>query len=220
MSEIDTRALAQILVGTADEEIVRLEARLRAAQLGADVAALNELISDDLLFTGPDGQLGTKAQDLEAYRSGTVKFLAHVPEELRIRRVGANAALAALRTQLTVDVTGNISRGLYRYTRLWAREAAHPWRVVGGHVSRVDSAGEAHMQKWEYTSITWMNGKIYIGHDLVADTQEAIPMPYMQQLGQQGWEMVTAVSESVSTVGGESHMVSGGIRWYFKRPIE
>ena len=141
MSEIDTRALAQILVGTADEEIVRLEARLRAAQLGADVAALNELISDDLLFTGPDGQLGTKAQDLEAYRSGTVKFLAHVPEELRIRRVGANAALAALRTQLTVDVTGNISRGLYRYTRLWAREAAHPWRVVGGHVSRVDSAG-------------------------------------------------------------------------------
>ena len=122
MSEIDTRALAQVLVGTADEEIVRLEARLRAAQLGADVAALNELISDDLLFTGPDGQLGTKAQDLEAYRSGTVKFLAHVPEELRIRRVSANAALAALRTQLTVEVTGNISRGLYRYTRLWARE--------------------------------------------------------------------------------------------------
>jgi len=31
MSEIDTRALAQVLVGTADEEIVRLEARLRAA---------------------------------------------------------------------------------------------------------------------------------------------------------------------------------------------
>ena len=72
MSEIDTRALAQVLVGTADEEIVRLEARLRAAQLGADVAALNELISDDLLFTGPDGQLGTKAQDLAAYQSGTV----------------------------------------------------------------------------------------------------------------------------------------------------
>jgi len=54
----------------------------------------------------------------------------------------------------------------------------------------------------------------------VADTKDAIPMPYMQQLGQQGWEMVTAVSESVSTFGGESHTVYSGIRWYFKRPIE
>ncbi len=69
------------------------------------------------------------------------------------------------------------------------------------------------MQKWDYTSITWMDTKIYIGHDLVADSKEAIPMPYIQQLGQQGWEMVTAVSESFSTS-------SGMTRWYFKRPIE
>ena len=68
------------------------------------------------------------------------------------------------------------------------------------------------MQKWEYISITWMDTKIYIGHDLVVDDKNAIPMTYMQQLGQQGWEMVTAVSESGST--------SGMIRWYFKRPIE
>ncbi|MEO8540525.1 MAG: hypothetical protein ABI577_12365 [bacterium] len=76
------------------------------------------------------------------------------------------------------------------------------------------------MQKWEYTSITWMNGQIYIGHELATDAQGAIPMPYMQQLGQQGWEMVTAVSESVATSGGEDRTINGGIRWYFKRPIE
>ena len=34
MSEIDTRALAQVLVGTADEEIVRLEARLASRPTG------------------------------------------------------------------------------------------------------------------------------------------------------------------------------------------
>ena len=139
MSDIDTIALEQVLIGIADQEIVRLEARLRAAQLSADVAALHELISNDLLFTGPDGQLGTKAQDIEAYRSGTVKFLAHIPEELRIRRIGANVAISALRAQLTVDVAGNISRGRYRYTRVWAREHDKIWRVVGGHVSLVNS---------------------------------------------------------------------------------
>jgi hypothetical protein len=139
MSDIHTSALEQALVGIADREIIILESRIRTAQLSADVTALDDLISDNLLFTGPDGQLGTKAQDIEAYRSGTVKFIAHVPEELRVRRIGANVAISSLRAQLTVDVAGNISRGTYRYTRVWAREDSQAWRVVGGHVSLVNS---------------------------------------------------------------------------------
>jgi ketosteroid isomerase-like protein len=152
MSDIDTMALEQALVGTADQEIVVLEARIRAAQLGADITALNELISDDLLFTGPDGQLGTKAQDIEAYRSGMVKFLVHVPQELRIRRVGANVAISSLRAELTVDVAGNISRGMFRYTRVWAREDDQLWRVVGGHVSLVNALDSEEAGQHEATS--------------------------------------------------------------------
>jgi hypothetical protein len=99
---------------------------------------MDELISDNLLFTGPDWQLGTKAQDIDAYRSGAIRFMEHLPEELRIRRVGENVAISSLRAQLTVDVGGTISRGVYRYTRVWAREAESDWRVVGGYVSSVD----------------------------------------------------------------------------------
>jgi ketosteroid isomerase-like protein len=137
MKDIDTTTLDRALVGNTDPEIVVLETRLRAAQLTADLAALQDLISDDLLFTGPDGQLGTKSQDIEAYRSGIVKFLAHVPEELRIRRVGADVAITSLRAELTVNVAGNLSHGTYRYTRVWAREGSGSWRVAGGHVSLV-----------------------------------------------------------------------------------
>ena len=137
MDNIDLSALEQVLVGNPDEEIVTLEAQIRAAQLRADLTALDDLISDNLLFTGPDGQLGTKEQDIEAYRSGIVKFMAHVPEELRIRRIGADVAISSLRAQLTVDVAGNLSRGTYRYTRVWAREDGRAWRVVGGHVSLI-----------------------------------------------------------------------------------
>jgi len=66
MKDMDTSAFDQVLVGSPDPEIVMLETRIRAAQLGADLTALDELISDDLLFTGPDGQLGSKTQDIEA----------------------------------------------------------------------------------------------------------------------------------------------------------
>ena len=118
-------------------EIVGLEARLRAAQLDADVAALDALLAETLLFTGPDGTLGTKQQDLAAHGSGAVRFREHVPEELRVRRVGSDVALAALRARLAVTAGGTLIRGTCRYTRVWARENGGPWRVVGGHVSAV-----------------------------------------------------------------------------------
>ena len=152
MSDIDTQALEQAVVGMVDQGIVSLEARLRAAQLTADITVLDTLISDDLLFSGPDGQLGTKAQDLEAYRSGMVKFLEHAPQELRIRRVSADVAITSLRAHLTVDVAGNIARGMYRYTRVWAREHDKLWRVVGGHVSPINAFGEEKAGEHEASS--------------------------------------------------------------------
>jgi ketosteroid isomerase-like protein len=137
MGSPDVAAMQAVLVGAADAEIVACEAQIRAAQLAADVTALDRLIADELLFTGPDGQLGTKAQDLAAHGSGTLRFRGHEPEELRVRRIGADVAVAALRARLTVEVAGTLVRGTYRYTRVWARADGGPWRVVGGHVSEV-----------------------------------------------------------------------------------
>src|SRR5262245_42107644 len=110
MHGADVAPLQSVLVGPDDPEIVALEAAMRAAQLAADVVALDRLIADELLFTGPDGNLGTKAQDLAAHGSGVVRIREHQPTELRIRRVGADAAIVALRTRLVVDVKGSLVR--------------------------------------------------------------------------------------------------------------
>lgn len=133
----DVAELEAVLAGSPDPQMVALEAELRAAQLAGDVPALDRLIAAELLFTGPDGQLGTKTQDLEAHASGVVRFRSHVPEELRVRRVGTDVAVTALRARLEVEVAGTLVRGTYRYTRVWAREADGTWRVVGGHVSEL-----------------------------------------------------------------------------------
>jgi ketosteroid isomerase-like protein len=135
LMDAEITAIERVLVGAPDPEIVALEARLRSAQLTANVDVLDQLISDDLLFTGPDGNLATKSQDIEAHRSGAVRFRNHEPQELRIRRVGADVAIAALLAHLTVEVAGTLTSGTYRYTRVWQREEDRVWRVVGGHVS-------------------------------------------------------------------------------------
>ena len=139
MTPMDAGKLSAVLVGAPDDEIVALEARIRKAQLDADVDELGALISDELLFSGPNGQLGTKAQDLEAYASGMVRFLRHEPRELRIRRVDAGVAVTSLLADLSVSVNGAVEEGQFRYTRVWARENDGRWRVAGGHVSRVEA---------------------------------------------------------------------------------
>ena len=136
MLPTDVIEFQTILVGEDDPEIVELEAGMRTAQLEADVETLERLIADELLFTGPDGQLGTKAQDLAAHRSGAVRIREHQPTELRIRRIGSDVAIVGLRTRLAVEVNGQMVRGTFRYTRIWARELG-TWRVAGGHVSAV-----------------------------------------------------------------------------------
>lgn len=143
MSPDDLAVMMAVLVGDPDPEMVACEAKLRAAQLRADVAALDQLIADPLLFTGPDGQLGTKEQDLAAHASGVVRFRTHEPEELRVRRVGTDVAVTALRVRLAVEVAGTLLGGTYRYTRVWAREDGGPWRVIGGHVSEIPALPRA-----------------------------------------------------------------------------
>jgi len=138
MSHADVAIMEVALIGDPDPEIVAIEAQLRSAQLSADTNTLDQLISDDLLFTGPDGHLANKAQDLDSHSSGAVRFREHEPEELRVRRIGSTVAISALRARLAVEVAGKVVHGVYRYTRVWSREDGQ-WQVVGGHVSEVTS---------------------------------------------------------------------------------
>jgi hypothetical protein len=96
VSVADTGSMKRAVRGAPDPEIVALEAQLRSAQLAADVGVLDRLIADHLLFTGPDGQLSTKARDLEAHGSGVVRFREHEPEELHIRRVRPDVAVTTI----------------------------------------------------------------------------------------------------------------------------
>lgn len=117
-----------------DPVITGLEAELRQAQLDGDVAALDRLIADDLLFTGPDGRLATKAEDLAAYRNGVMRVTSHDPKELRVHRVRPDVAVAALQARMTGVLSGNHFDVIARYTRVWAIQDGR-WQIVAGQVA-------------------------------------------------------------------------------------
>lgn len=117
-----------------EAQIRACEARLYAAMLASDVAELDALIADDLLFAGPTGDLATKAMDLELHRTGGTQFREVVPDALEIRVWSDQFVLASAKMFMSGTFLGSAFTGTYRYTRIW-RKGEHGWQIAGGSVS-------------------------------------------------------------------------------------
>ena len=118
-----------------DASLLACEAALRQAQLASDVAVLDQLVDDALIFTGPDGAVYGKQDDLDAHRRGMVRITRLEPSEERIQRFGS-IAVVSVRMDMSGTFQGATFAGPFRYTRVWC---ARPegWRIVAGHVSAV-----------------------------------------------------------------------------------
>jgi hypothetical protein len=119
-----------------EAQVRNRETRLYAAMLTSNVAELDVLIADNLLFVGPTGALATKAMDLELHRSGGTKFHELVLRELEIRVWSEELAIAAAKVFLSGTYLGNDFAGDFRYLRVWGH-GANGWQVVGGSVSPI-----------------------------------------------------------------------------------
>jgi hypothetical protein len=130
----DAQPLDDVLVGAPDPKSSSW--RPGFAPHSSRRTSLRSTHSSPKIFcsSGRTGRLATKSQDLEAHATGVVRFREHVPEELRVRRVGAGRRRDEPAGRLAVEVAGAESRHVST-TRVWARDEAGNWRVVGGHVS-------------------------------------------------------------------------------------
>jgi hypothetical protein len=118
-----------------DDPLRACEAALRQAQLTSDVAALDRLVDDALVFTGPDGAIYGKPDDLDAHQNGMVRITRLEPSDERIQRFGS-VAVVSVRMEMAGSFRGATFAGPFRYTRVWC-ERRDGWRVVAGHVSAV-----------------------------------------------------------------------------------
>jgi ketosteroid isomerase-like protein len=118
-----------------EAEIARAEESLRAAMLTGDVTALSALIDDRLVFTGADGTVVNKDQDLSAHASGVLKLAGIELTDEQFHPIGdmvlatTKATLAGTFGDMTID-------GTYAYTRLWSC-ASGQWRVIAGQAARI-----------------------------------------------------------------------------------
>jgi ketosteroid isomerase-like protein len=112
-----------------------VEERLWKAQLSADVDALDDLIADDLLFTGLTGSLETKAADLQQHRSGALKITKLDPLEFHVRAI-PGGAITSVKMDAAAVIAGKLTTATLRYTRVWISTNGR-WQIAGGHMSAV-----------------------------------------------------------------------------------
>jgi ketosteroid isomerase-like protein len=119
-----------------ETQIRDCETRLYAAMLASNVAELDTLIADDLLFVGPTGALVTKEMDLELHRTGGTQFTELIPKALEIRVWNDQFVFAVAQIFLSGTYLGNAFAGDYCYTRVWCKDDSS-WQIAGGSVSTV-----------------------------------------------------------------------------------
>jgi ketosteroid isomerase-like protein len=122
---------------TLADELRKAERRLQAAQLAGDIAALDQLLDDRVIFTfGPDGKCYTKRDDLQLHRSRQQVLTKVMEEDLTVLvegRTGVTWFLGALEGTFA----GTPFAARLRYTRTWIYDHDHGWRVVAAHASSV-----------------------------------------------------------------------------------
>jgi ketosteroid isomerase-like protein len=127
------------------ESLRQAERRLQAAQLASDVDALDGLIEDTALFTGPDGSVLSKQDDLQAHASG-YQVMSRVEEEDLKVLVTARTGVTWFLGTLEGTFGGQRLAARMRYTRTWTHDDKAGWRVIAAHATFVagsnDSAGE------------------------------------------------------------------------------
>jgi ketosteroid isomerase-like protein len=125
------------------ESLRQAERRLQGAQLASDVDDLDSLIEDTALFTGPDGSVLSKQDDLQAHAS-RFQVMSRVDEEdLRVLVTGRTGVTWFLGT-LEGTFGGERLTARMRYTRTWTHDDQAGWKVVAAHATFVaDGAAPA-----------------------------------------------------------------------------
>jgi ketosteroid isomerase-like protein len=118
-----------------DDPILAREAELRAAMLTNDVAALDRLIDDALMFTALDGTIVGKQDDLDAHQARRLRLTRLEPSDQRVLHCG-DIAIVSVRMDHEGTWDGTPVGGALRYTRVWCRRP-DGWRIVAGHLSAV-----------------------------------------------------------------------------------
>ena len=120
-------------MATTTDEILDLGQRWVAAELDADVPALEQMVTDDFRLVGPFGFVLDKEQWLDRYHSGAFSMTALDWHDVEVRVYGDAGITIGTQTQ-EAAYQGSPSNGDFRITHLFVR-GDDRWLLAGMQLS-------------------------------------------------------------------------------------
>lgn len=117
------------------EALLEIHHARLAALLAGDLETLDRYVSDDLIYTSPDGQTQTKQQVFEGFRSGKSKVEKMDTDDTEVR-LFTNAAVITYRATSKMSDGIRDTNGLIRSTATYINGSLG-WQLVSQHQSRI-----------------------------------------------------------------------------------
>jgi ketosteroid isomerase-like protein len=129
------------------QQVEQLEEQWRTAQLSGDVATMDKLLSDDYIGISLNGQVHTKAQQLERIRSQRIALTRLDLSEMKVKLIGS-IAIVTSRAEVEGTSDSTSIKGIYRYTRVYQRLPDGAWKITSFEATRTPqppaTPGEPH----------------------------------------------------------------------------
>jgi len=110
-------------------EILKLEELRNQAVLHGDVVALDQMTSDDYSFITLRGEMRTKSEILNGFKSGSFHYESREISDLKVRVYGNNTAVVTGRSVQKGTENGKDYSGDYRFTRVYVKQNGR-WLTV------------------------------------------------------------------------------------------
>jgi len=117
-------------------QVEKLEDVWRTAQLSGDVAAIDQLLSDDYVGITMSGQVVTKMQQLDRMRNRTMVLSKYELTDRKVKLIGTTAVVTSL-AEIEGSNDGQPIHGTFRSTRVYTRLPSGGWKVTNFEATRV-----------------------------------------------------------------------------------
>ncbi len=110
------------------QTIIELDRKRMDAMAAKDVAFLNEVLGDDLLYVHSSARLDTKASLIGNMQSGSTVYQSVVPSDVEARDLGDSVVLTGI-ARIKVHSGGNQMNFGVRFTDVYAKRNGK-WQMI------------------------------------------------------------------------------------------
>ena len=118
-----------------EQELLKRNREYDEALVQEDASALDRIFADEFIYTSTTGEPINKRQQLEAIKSGDLKFEYGKSDEVRVRVYG-NTAVMTGRFIAKGEYKGKVFEAPERYTAVWVKRHRR-WQLVAEQGTRV-----------------------------------------------------------------------------------